>query len=201
MRNLFMGSAVLVAISGLISLFLFLNPMPETFLAHWIIPLFSSGCLLILIGAQRGPDPKHPERGFWAILLGLPILGLIFQFHYLAPSFDFLSIFESKFVPVMALHFFLAIVGNYVTTSKSMVSGFPTPWNLRSELSWRKSHRLAGFGLVLLSIISGITTLVNGQFQGEVLGGGMLMLGLLFIAYSWWVWHRDPNRDALWGHN
>lgn len=201
MKHLFIGSAILTAVSGLVSLFLFLNPMPETFLPHWAIPLFSAGCLLILIGAQRGPDPKHPERGFWAILVGLPILGLIFQLHYLAPSVDFLSIFQSKLVPIMGLHFFLAIVGNYVTTSKSMLSGFPTPWNLRSDLSWRKSHRLAGFGLVLLAIVSGITTLVSGQFQEEVLGGGMLMLGLLFIAYSRWVWHRDPNRLALWGHN
>lgn len=199
MKPLYICSAFLIFISALISLYLFANPAPEVGPPHWIIPMMSAICLVILIGAQKGPQPKHPERGFWTILLGMPILGIVFQLHYLAPSVEALSVFQSNFVPILGLHVFLAVVGNYVTTSKSMLSGFPTPWNLRSKLSWRKSHRLAGFGLVLLAIISALTTIVSGQFEEEVLGFGMLILGAAFAVYSWWVWRQDPNRLALWG--
>lgn len=198
-KPLFKYSAALIVISALISLYIFANPVEETFLPHWALPLISAICLVILIGANRGPTPKNPERGFWAILLGVPILGILFQLSYLGASISWLSVFKNELVPILGLHVFLAIVGNYVTTSRSMLSGLPTPWNLRSDLSWRKSHRLAGYGLVLLALISAAATLAAGEFQEHVLGIGMIILLASFAVYSWWVWRSDPDRRPLLG--
>lgn len=199
MKPLYIISAILIAISALISAYLFANPVPQTILPHWVIPLISAICLAVLIGAERGPKAENPEKGFWAILLVTPILGLLFQFHYLSAEFTALSLFKSPLVPFTGFHVFLALVGNYVTTSKSMMSGLPTPWNLRSRESWRKSHRLGGYGTVIIAIMSGIATLVAGEFQDKLFGIGMVTLFLVFIVYSWWVWRSDPERKALFG--
>jgi uncharacterized membrane protein len=198
MKKMFKISAVLIAITAAISGYMFLNPVPESFMPHWIFPLIAFICLLILIGAERGPKPKQRERGFGVILYGVPLLAIAFQLHYLAAAAD-IAVMKSELVPILGLHIFLAAVGNYVTTSKSLLSGLPTPWNMRSELSWRKSHRFAGFGLVFVAFISAIATVIEGRYNHNVLGSLMLALGVIFVIYSWWVWRTDPARGPLHG--
>ena len=199
MKTLFKISAGLIAISLLISGYLFYYPTPESFMPHWVLPVFSIICFVILIGADRGPKPKHKERGFGAILICMPLLAILFQLHYLAENLSVLLMFKSELVPILGFHAFLATVGNYVTTSKSLLSGLPTPWNLRSDLSWSKSHRMIGYGFVGLAIISGLTTLIKGQYDHNVLGAGLIILLVSFAIYSWWVWRNDPNRGPLHG--
>ena len=194
-----MGSAALILISGLLSLYMFVNPVPQTILPHWVIPLISFFCLIILLGARRGPQPENAEKGFGAILLVTPLLGLLFQLHYLSAAVPALALFESAFVPLTGLHIYLALVGNYVTTSKSLLSGLPTFWNLRSQESWRKSHRLLGYGTMLVAVSSCIAMFVTGAFQNRLLGLGLLGLYVLFSVYSWWIWRQDPDRQALYG--
>lgn len=198
MKTLFKISGVLIAVSALISGYLFLNPVPEGFMPHWLLPLLAVMCLLILIGAERGPKPIHKERGFGVILIGVPLLAILFQTQYIAASLG-LKVLQSELLPIIGFHIFIAIVGNYVTTSKSLLSGLPTPWNMRSEISWRKSHRLLGFGTVMVAAISGFVTLIQGQFNHYVLGGAFLCLWVVFVVYSWWVWGRDPDRGPLHG--
>lgn len=197
MKPLYISSVILIGISGLVSLYLFNNPVERSIIPHWVIPLLSFLGVVILIGAERGPRPKVKEKGFWSILLLAPVVGLLFQLHYLADRFEGLWFFESARVPFIGLHIFFVVVGNYVTTSQSLLTGLPTFWNMRSQLSWRRSHRFLGYGIVLVALISCIMTIVNSDFQPRILGFGMLALWICFIIYSWWVWRNDPNRKPL----
>lgn len=199
MKLLYKISAGLIAISIGLSLYLFLFPVNVEFVPHWIGPLIAIVSFVIILSAERGPKPKNPERGFWTILIGTPILGILLQLHHLAHAYEALAFFGSELVPILGYHVFLAIVGNYVTTSKSMMSGIPTPWNLRSDMSWRKSHRLMGFAFVAIAIISALAILVTGEFQKEVLATGMMSLLPIFAVYSWWVWKNDPDKRPLMG--
>ena len=201
MKPLFIVSAILTAISALISVYLFNAPIERSFIPHWAGPLISFVSLIILIGAERGPKPTVTEKGFWAILIGQPLLGIIIQLHYLSVRYETLSFFDSQLVPILAFHVFFACIGNYVTTAKSLIAGLPTPWNMRSQLSWQKSHRLIGFSFVILAIISAITTVSTGAFQERILGFGLLITLVVFAIYSWWVWRSDPDRQSLYGLN
>ena len=200
MKTLFKISAGLIALSLLISGYLFINPVAETIIPpHWVLPLASFVSLIILMGAEGGPKPIHKERGFGAILVGLPLLALLFQFHNLAYEFAVLSLFKNILVPILGFHLLLAIIGNYITTSKSLLSGLPTPWNMRSDLSWRKSHRMLGYGFVLLAMVSALITLIKGEYDHMALGIGLIILLVGFAIYSWWVWRNDPERGPLHG--
>ena len=99
MKPLFIVSAILTAISALISVYLFNAPIERSFIPHWAGPLISFVSLIILIGAERGPKPTVTEKGFWAILIGQPLLGIIIQLHYLSVRYETLSFFDSQLVP------------------------------------------------------------------------------------------------------
>ncbi len=191
-------SGVLLAISGLLSAYLFANPVEESMAPHWAIPLVGLICFFGIPAHERRSKPQNREKGYWSILLCVPILGILFQLHYLS-HISWLSGFQSPLIPIMGLHVFLILVGNFVITSKSIISGIPTPWNLRSKMSWRKSHRLCGYGLVGLGIVNGAATLIKGEFQDGLLGLGMLGLFFVFAVYSWWVWRGDPDREPIFG--
>jgi len=199
MKPLYKISAGLIAISIALSLYLFLFPVTVEFVPHWIGPLIALISFAVLFSAERGPKPKNPERGFWVILIVTPILGILLQLFFLAHAYEALALFKYELVTILGYHVFLALVGNYVTTSKSMMSGIPTPWNLRSDLSWRKSHRLMGFAFVAIAIISALAILVTGEFQEVVLATGMYGLLPVFAIYSWWVWRADPDKRPLLG--
>jgi len=70
---------------------------------------------------------------------------------------------------------------------------------MRSDLSWRKSHRFLGFGLVLITIISAVDLIITGQFNRYILGLGGIALLIAFNFYSCWLWNKDPHKQALHG--
>lgn len=199
MKNLFIISAGLTAISAVISAYLFVNSIGEGVFPHWILLIVAIISLAVLISAEYGPKPIHKERGFGAILIGVPLVSLLFQSQYFSTVVPVLSFLESDLIPLLAMHIFLMIAGNYITTSKSLLTGLPTFWNMRSDLSWRKSHRLLGYGLVVVAAFSALWMLITGQFSRYVLGGGFIGLIILVNFYSAWVWHADPDKQPLHG--
>lgn len=93
----------------------------------------------------------------------------------------------------------LAIMGNYMSKVRSNFSfGIRTPWTLRSEQSWNKTHRLGGRLLFLLGISATIAALINAHqlFLILILGGTIGITVALFI-YSYWVWKNDPERQRI----
>lgn len=73
--------------------------------------------------------------------------------------------------------------------------GVRTPWTLASEVSWNKTHRLAGWLFVGL----GLFMIAGSAFgEGELWVWGLLAgVGLLLVVtfgYSYWVWKNDSDR-------
>lgn len=88
------------------------------------------------------------------------------------------------------------VIGNFLGKTRSnWFMGVRTPWTLSSELSWTKTHRLAGrlFALVgvlaLLAALTGIPELILA-----VVGGGSIVMVVGVVAYSYFVWRDDPDR-------
>lgn len=90
----------------------------------------------------------------------------------------------------------IIIKGNYLPKTRSnWFLGIRTPWTLSSDITWEKTHRLAG----RLFMISGFICLV-GAFALE--GGWLIVMFmstllptvLISVAYSYLIWRNAPDK-------
>jgi uncharacterized membrane protein len=90
----------------------------------------------------------------------------------------------------------LFVIGTQLGNTRSnWFMGVRTPWTLESELSWRKTHHLAGRLFMAIGLISGAVAV----FGPPELYFWVLLLSLLggivwIIRYSYVVWRDDPDR-------
>lgn len=88
------------------------------------------------------------------------------------------------------------VLGNVMGTVRSnYLFGVRTPWTLASDLSWDKTHRLAGRLFFIAGAALVVMSLLGNPFLvfGLMLGFIILVLPVTFI-YSYRVWKTDPDR-------
>jgi uncharacterized membrane protein len=91
------------------------------------------------------------------------------------------------------------LVGNYLGKTRSnFFFGVRTPWTLSSELSWAKTHRLAGRLFVLCGIVIMLTALVApGPTTAMVIGMAIASVVVIPVLYSYLVWRTDPAKQPV----
>jgi len=90
------------------------------------------------------------------------------------------------------------LIGNYSGKIRSnFMLGVKTPWTLSSELSWHKTHRLAGRLFILLGAIIGLSGLtLPGMAVFIILLAGVIGLVAMIMVYSYIVWKKDPQKKS-----
>lgn len=90
------------------------------------------------------------------------------------------------------------VLGNYLGKVRSnFFFGVRTPWTLSSELAWNKTHRLAGRWFLILGIAIVVAALVGASDLALLYGlfASLVAAGIATIAYSYFVWRSDPQRQ------
>ena len=89
-------------------------------------------------------------------------------------------------------------LGNYLGKVRSnFMFGIRTPWTLSSELTWNKTHRLAG-KLFFASGLLGIVATAGVPAHGLKIALGLIIAASLFsVIYSWFVWRDAPDRKSM----
>lgn len=80
-------------------------------------------------------------------------------------------------------------------TRPNFFVGVRTPWTLSSDLSWQKTHRLAGWFFVaigLWAIVAAFT--LKGLALAFSVTIPLLIAVAICAAYSWTVWKGDPEK-------
>lgn len=91
----------------------------------------------------------------------------------------------------------LMIIGNYLPTMRSnWFVGIRTPWTLASERSWEQTHRVGGRLFVLVGIATALSAAfdLGGSASFIVAVGGIGLVAVSAIVYSFLVWRSDPDR-------
>jgi uncharacterized membrane protein len=87
------------------------------------------------------------------------------------------------------------ILGNYMGKVRSnFFMGIRTPWTLSSELSWKKTHRMAGPLFMLLGLAVMVSAFISMRVTMNVIIVGTIALVLIVGVYSYSVWRKDPDR-------
>lgn len=87
------------------------------------------------------------------------------------------------------------VLGNFLSKIRpNWIIGVRTPWTLSSQLSWDKTHRLAGWLFIVMGSLFFFVALVQTTWSLIA----MLVIDALFIVwmfvYSYLVYRHDPHR-------
>ncbi len=110
-----------------------------------------------------------------------------------------LSASEKSLAPISAVPLVLGmlwiVIGNWLSKiRRNPVLGIRTPWTLRNDTVWERTHRWGG----RLFVVDGLATIAAALLLPlwaafVVLVGGLLSLCVWAFWYSWWI---TPAADA-----
>jgi uncharacterized membrane protein len=165
----------------------------------FIIPGLTLGLTLLFLFLPRvEPRRAHlllSSRAYRAVWLAIVLFSAGLQLFKIEAALG-VPVSVEKWIGAGLGALFL-VIGNFLGKVRSnFMFGVRTPWTLSSELSWNKTHRLAGwmfvgFGLALVTC--SITGVLRAQLFNLILGFvGVLLVTIL--PYSYFVWRSDPDK-------
>jgi uncharacterized membrane protein len=161
-----------------------------------LLPLISLGIYLLLLALPR-IDPGRANysqfggvytvvrSGVLAVLAGVYAL-IIASTHGWRPN---VSLVVSVLVGVLCI-----VMGFTMGKVRpNWFMGVRTPWTLSSKRAWIKTHRLAGWLLLVLGLVLIGTGLLNAALVTVLIWGTVAETAIL-VLYSYLVWRSDPDK-------
>ena len=87
------------------------------------------------------------------------------------------------------------LIGNVMTRMRpNWFMGIRTPWTLSSEVVWRRTHRVGGYGFVIGGALIVLTGLLHPSWAAWVMISSVGVAALVSIVYSYVVWRGERER-------
>ncbi|MGL1920386.1 MAG: SdpI family protein [Hyphomicrobiales bacterium] len=136
--------------------------------------------------AQAKNLPRFiPINLFLVIILVIAHMGM--QLFVTLPKAIFAEYADIMLTAVFVLLSFMMLwMANILAkNTKSLWSGFPTPWNQKSELAWEKSQRFIGFSLATISLASLMMAFIAPLSVPFIMGIGLCLsyVGCFIVSY------------------
>ena len=163
-----------------------------------LIPAISAGTALLMAAITKlEPRREHLRQSMRAyVLIWLTILMLLLVVHVAMLAAALGNHVDMTRVMIVSMGVMFVVIGNYMGKLRSnFFAGVRTPWTLSSELSWNKTHRLAGKLFVVLGLLSVVLGAIGNGFTMIALYAVATPAMLVWLlAYSYLVWKVDPDR-------
>lgn len=105
-------------------------------------------------------------------------------------------VFDIFVIVSMGVGFLFVVLGAYLGRIQSnFFIGIRTPWTLSSDVSWQKTHQLAGRLFAMLGVVMLFSAWI--RVLALVFLGGLILVALVTVVYSYLVWRGDPDRETL----
>jgi uncharacterized membrane protein len=168
------------------------------FMGLLFLPLLSVGLYLLFLFLPR-IDPGRANYSGFAGTYGvirfsiMVVMAVIYAATLLVMRGH--AVRMETIVPLLIGGMFMVLGGVIGKVRPNWFVGVRTPWTLSSKLSWTKTHRFAGW----LFIGAGMLT-IAGSLLGPKVSFVALMVGVAgaslgSIAYSYFVWRSDPDKQ------
>lgn len=167
----------------------------------FLMPLVAAGVALLLavvpyIEPRRG-HLLRSSKAYKAMWIGL--MGFFALFHLAIVLVALGHAVSINLTVSLLTGILFIIIGKYMGEVRSnFFFGVRTPWTLSSELSWNKTHRLAGrlfVGWGVSLIVAAILNPAGTWILWLVLGGAAVLVAVVLV-YSYVVWKGDPARKV-----
>ncbi len=146
---------------------------------------------------KRRNFPLHAPA-YW--LVANLLLGFLAVIHVAIIGYNLGWMVPLNAIIGVAIGVLFVVTGNVLTRVRpNWIFGVRTPWTLSSDLSWRETHRLAGYLFVLSGLLVVGCGLLRPAVMFPVLIGSLTTTALIAVVYSYFAWKRDPNAQGRQG--
>lgn len=148
----------------------------------------------------RQTNLLRSAKAYTLIVAGVMLLMLCLHVSIVMIAFDkAINVYRIIFV---FMGFLFMVMGNVMGKIRSnFMVGVRTPWTLSSELSWNKTHRLAGRLFAALGLVAVlVAAMAPTAYIDLVVIGGLVIVAAVTIVYSYRVWKNDPNKQQAGGN-
>jgi uncharacterized membrane protein len=165
----------------------------------FIIPGLTLGLTLLFLFLPRfEPRRAHlllSSRAYRAVWLAIVLFSAGLQLFKIKAALG-VPVSVEKWIGAGLGALFL-VIGNFLGKVRSnFMFGVRTPWTLSSELSWNRTHRLAGWmfvGIGLALLVCAPLRWFEGHLHYVIISGVVALL-VTVLPYSYFVWRSDPDK-------
>ena len=162
-----------------------------------LLPLITAALYALLLFLHR-IDPgraNYPsfQLSYTIIRLSLLLMMAVIYACAVLVSFGY-QIKMATVIPLL-IGLLLLVLGSVMgTIQPNWFVGVRTPWTLSSRLSWRKTHRLAGYLFVVMGLVIAGCGVVHTNAMVAI--AGVIVVGSMvwMVVYSYLQWRDDPER-------
>ena len=175
-----------------------LNGTPDGYSSRgWALSIIPIVLLLMtgLFNVLPKIDPRHENYAkflgsYWLIANAVIAFMLVAHALIVAAGLGF-SVKIDRLMP-LGLGLLLVFLGNYLTrVEPNWFVGIRTPWTLSSDTVWRKTHRTAGWLMVLGGLlVAACALLPHGAFL-PLFVAAILIMAVIPIVQSYLLWKRE----------
>jgi uncharacterized membrane protein len=163
------------------------------------IALVMAGVLSIAprLDPKRRNFPLH-AGAYWVVTNA--ILGFLALMHVATIGYNLGWPMNLATVVGIGVGVLFVLLGNLLSRVRpNWIFGIRTPWTLSSDRAWRETHRVGGYGFVLVGLLVLLTAMVHPSVVYQTLGIGVFAVAMFSVVWSYFAWKRDPDalgRDA-----
>jgi uncharacterized membrane protein len=196
--------------------FAMLNRMPERVASHWdlhgavngyssrltlvlMVPIMSLAMAVVFayvpqLDPKRRNFPRH-AGAYWVVTN--TVLAFLAVIQVVLIGFNVGWQMNINAIIGIGLGVLFIVLGNVLTRVRpNWIFGVRTPWTLSSDVSWRETHRLAGYGFVVAGVAVLLTSFAWPKAMFAVMIAGTGTTALFAVIWSYFAWKRDPNAQG-----
>lgn len=143
-----------------------INNQPDDYASKnfviFLMPLLMILLHLICCGAENVSDSSksNPKQVKWIVRLIIPTITIIME--CITVMFVLEMLTDIGLICLLMIGVLMILLGNYMPkTRPNLTFGIKLPWTVTNEEVWRKTHRLAGWLMVLGGIITIAAAFLN----------------------------------------
>jgi uncharacterized membrane protein len=167
--------------------------------AVFVLPLIGLGIAALLAFLPRtDPRQKNVELHagtYW--LVANASLVVISAIHIGMIAFNLGWPVPLTRVVAIGIGGLFVLIGNVMTRMRpNWFMGIRTPWTLSSDVVWRRTHRVGGYGFVIGGVLVILAGLLRPSWASWVMLASVGAAAFGSIVYSYIVWRGERERAA-----
>lgn len=187
--------------------------MPETVPVHWdanwevdgygsrylfLIIVFLPALVYYGMSLTKRIDPKRCNLEKRKKTYRLFQCGLTLFFLVMAVFFEYMTFNPhqdgEQFILLLVAALLIGMGNYFPKIPQNYFFGIKTPWTLANEYVWKKTHKISGFGFVVIGLIIAVCALTQFSYSYIVLMVTIIAMTIVIYVYSYFLF-KEKTKD------